>query len=179
MPLSPEDFYAQAVAAADAEQRLPLSRMAGWDISPFEPEGLRVSRLRPPVIPEPPRHGEDAADCGSCRRRDEGIWLLRYDELKTKQRRALREYFMRDVFPVLTPLAVDPSHPFPYISGLSINLAVLVKNPDTGGRQFARVKVPTVLPRFVQLDEDALQDEEVLLDWLGRALAFHRSQRAR
>jgi len=54
---------------------------------------------------------------------------------------------------VLTPLAVDPSHPFPYISGLSINLAVLVKNPETGVRQFARVKVPTVLPRFVQLDE--------------------------
>jgi hypothetical protein len=75
MPLSPEEFYNHAVAAADDEQRLPLSRMTGWDISPFEAEGLRVSRLRPPVVPEPPRHGEDAADCDSCRRRDEGIWL--------------------------------------------------------------------------------------------------------
>ncbi|HEY3529942.1 MAG TPA: hypothetical protein VGK78_12405 [Nocardioides sp.] len=54
MPLSPEEFYEYAVAAADDEQRLPLSRMTGWDVSPFEPDGLRVSRLRPPVVPEPP-----------------------------------------------------------------------------------------------------------------------------
>ena len=75
MPFSPDEFYAHALAAADDEQRLPLSRMTGWDISPFEAEGLQVSRLRPPVVPDPPRHGEDAADCSSCRRRDEGIWL--------------------------------------------------------------------------------------------------------
>jgi diadenosine tetraphosphate (Ap4A) HIT family hydrolase len=49
--------------------------MTGWDISPFEQEGLVVSRLQPPVLPEPPRHGEDPADCESCRRRDEGLWL--------------------------------------------------------------------------------------------------------
>ena len=75
MPLSPDEFYAHAMAAADEEQRLPLARMTGWDISPFEAEGLRVSRLRPPVVPDPPRHGEDPADCGSCERRDEGLWL--------------------------------------------------------------------------------------------------------
>src|SRR4051794_9554561 len=75
MPLPPDEFYAHAVTAADEEQRLPLSRMTGWDISPFEAEGLQVSRLRPPVSPEPPREGEDAAGCASCRRRDEGIWL--------------------------------------------------------------------------------------------------------
>jgi hypothetical protein len=75
MPLSPDDFYAHALAAADEDARLPLSRMTEWDISPFEAEGLRVARLRPPVVPEPPRHGEDAAECGSCARRDQGIWL--------------------------------------------------------------------------------------------------------
>jgi diadenosine tetraphosphate (Ap4A) HIT family hydrolase len=75
MPLSPEEFYSQAITAADDEHRLPLSRMTDWDISPFEAEGLRVSRLRPPVVPEPPREGDDPADCDSCRRRDEGIWL--------------------------------------------------------------------------------------------------------
>lgn len=75
MPLSPDEFYDHAVAVADTEQRLPLSRMTGWDISPFEAEGLRVSRLRPPVVPEAPRHGEDQVDCAPCRRRDEGIWL--------------------------------------------------------------------------------------------------------
>jgi hypothetical protein len=73
--LSPEEFYAHALAAADTEKRLPLSRMTAWEISPFEQAGLTVSALRPPVLPEPPRHGEDPADCGSCRRRDEGLWL--------------------------------------------------------------------------------------------------------
>ncbi len=73
--MSPEEFYEHAIAAADVEGRLPLSRMAGWDISPFEPDGLRVSSLRPPVLPEPARHGEDPADCGSCARSSEGIWF--------------------------------------------------------------------------------------------------------
>jgi hypothetical protein len=75
MPLSPEEFYAHAIAAADEERRLPLSRMTGWDVSPFETESLRVSQLRPPVVPEVPRSGEDPTECGSCRRRDEGLWL--------------------------------------------------------------------------------------------------------
>ena len=75
MALRPDEFYAHAVAAADGARRLPLARMTEWDISPFEPDGLLVSPLRPPVLPEPPRHGEDPADCGSCRKRDEGIWL--------------------------------------------------------------------------------------------------------
>jgi hypothetical protein len=73
--LSPEEFYRQALAAADAERRLPLSRMTGWEISPFEQDGLRVASLRPPVQPEPARDGEDPSDCRSCRNRDVGIWL--------------------------------------------------------------------------------------------------------
>lgn len=75
MPLTPDEFYAHALAAADDEQRLPLARMTGWEISPFEQDGLLVSRLRPPVVPDPPRHGEDPGSCGSCERRDEGLWL--------------------------------------------------------------------------------------------------------
>jgi diadenosine tetraphosphate (Ap4A) HIT family hydrolase len=75
MALRPDEFYDHAVAAADDEGRLPLSRMTEWEISPFEQEGLRVAPLRPPVLPEPPRHGEDPTDCQSCRSRDEGIWL--------------------------------------------------------------------------------------------------------
>ncbi|MFB7944761.1 hypothetical protein ACFC6L_07535 [Kitasatospora phosalacinea] len=75
MAMTPDEFYDHARAAADGELRLPLARMTSWDISPFEPEGLRVSPLRPPVLPEPPRHGEDPADCGICRDRDEGLWF--------------------------------------------------------------------------------------------------------
>jgi len=75
MALRPDEFYAHALEAADDERRLPLARMTGWDISPFTPDGLSVSPLREPVLPEPPRHGEDPADCRSCDRRDEGLWL--------------------------------------------------------------------------------------------------------
>ena len=75
MALRPEEFYDHAVAAADDERRLPLARMTGWDISPFEADGLRVSPLRPPVLPEPARQGEDPAGCRSCGQRDEGLWL--------------------------------------------------------------------------------------------------------
>jgi hypothetical protein len=73
--LSPEEFYEHAVAAADGQRRLPLSRMTGWDISPFEQEGLRVAPLRPPVVPEAARQGENPSQCQSCRGRDEGIWF--------------------------------------------------------------------------------------------------------
>jgi hypothetical protein len=73
--LSPEEFYQHAVAAADGERRLPLARMTGWDISPFEQDGLRVTPLRAPVLPEPARDGENPSECRSCRSRDDGIWL--------------------------------------------------------------------------------------------------------
>ncbi len=75
MALRPAEFYQHALVVADGEHRLPLARMTGWDISPFEPDGLRVSPLRPPVLPEPARRDEDPSHCTSCGRRDEGIWL--------------------------------------------------------------------------------------------------------
>ncbi len=80
-----------------------------------------------------------------------GVYLLDFVELSLEQRQYLHEYFANNIFPVLTPLAVDPSHPFPHISNLSLNLAVLVKHPDTGEELFARVKVPKTLPRFLPL----------------------------
>ncbi len=83
--------------------------------------------------------------------RAEGIQLLRYHQATDDERAALQRTFADKVFPVLTPLAVDPAHPFPYISGLSLNLAVVVRNPDTGTELFARVKVPQSLPRFLQV----------------------------
>jgi polyphosphate kinase len=80
-----------------------------------------------------------------------GIYIVDYIELNEKQRSYLDNYFDEQIFPVITPLAVDPSHPFPYISNLSLNLAVVVKNPETEEEFFARVKVPKVLPRFLPL----------------------------
>lgn len=83
--------------------------------------------------------------------RKEGIEILRWENLTDEDQRILTDMFASKVFPVLTPLAVDPSHPFPYISGLSLNLAVVVRNPGTGTELFARVKVPPSLPRFVKV----------------------------
>lgn len=83
----------------------------------------------------------------------EGIEILRWDELHPDEKQAMSKLFAERVFPVLTPLAVDPAHPFPYISGLSLNLAVVVRNPSTGGEHFARVKVPPLLPRFTMVSE--------------------------
>ncbi len=82
---------------------------------------------------------------------ESGIALLRWDDLDPAQQSSLHQYFREQIFPVLTPLAVDPAHPFPYISGLSLNLAVLVRDPHNGAERFARVKVPNNVARFVQV----------------------------
>ncbi|WP_423225742.1 polyphosphate kinase 1 [Candidatus Amarolinea aalborgensis] len=82
----------------------------------------------------------------------QGIRLLNYDELTPAQRAALRTYYEREIFPVLTPLAFDAAHPFPRISNLSLNLAVLINDPEYGER-FARVKVPSNLARLIPLHE--------------------------
>lgn len=82
---------------------------------------------------------------------DAGIVILNWNALNPEERDQLHQYFQLQVFPVLTPLAVDPAHPFPYISGLSLNLAVVLNNPRTKTEHFARVKVPPLLPRFVEV----------------------------
>src|SRR6476660_6321909 len=86
---------------------------------------------------------------------DEGISIVRWDELSDSERELQSELFADRVFPVLTPLAVDPAHPFPYISGLSLNLAVVLINPKTGKEHFARVKVPPLLPRLLHIEPEA------------------------
>ena len=86
---------------------------------------------------------------------DHGIELVDWEKLTFDEKQYINSIFTNRIFPILTPLAVDPSHPFPYISGLSLNLAVLVRKPDTNEELFARVKVPGSLPRFMQTTEFA------------------------
>ncbi|GAA3751794.1 RNA degradosome polyphosphate kinase [Salinactinospora qingdaonensis] len=83
-----------------------------------------------------------------------GIRIVRWNELSEAERQHMQRFFRRSIYPVLTPFAVDPAHPFPYISGRSLNLAVTVRDPHTGRRMFARIKVPSVLSRFIDLGED-------------------------
>jgi polyphosphate kinase len=106
------------------------------------------------------------------RLREAGIRVLHYEDLTARERGAIQQYFKRDIFPVLTPLAFDPTHPFPHISNLSFNLAVLVKDPERGDC-FARVKVPDVFPRLVPIptDEDAAL-QQMGLSGTGRVQRF-------
>jgi len=88
---------------------------------------------------------------------EHGIRIVGLDDVGDADRRALNERFQRQIFPVLTPLAVGPGRPFPYISSLSLSIAVIVRDPSNGQQTFARVKVPKeMLPRFVALDDDPL-----------------------
>ncbi|MBZ5734875.1 RNA degradosome polyphosphate kinase [Nocardioides sp. TRM66260-LWL] len=85
---------------------------------------------------------------------ESGIDLVRWEELTSDEQRTCKRLFKERIFPVLTPLAVDPAHPFPYISGLSLNLAVVIENPRSGKEHFARVKVPPIFSRFVPVGND-------------------------
>ncbi|MET0934211.1 MAG: RNA degradosome polyphosphate kinase, partial [Mycetocola sp.] len=103
-----------------------------------------------------------------------GVNVVTWDSLTESDRESLRGYFGAQIFPVLMPLAVDPAHPFPYISGLSLNLAVRVRNSKTGRQEFARLKVPQMLPRFVSVDPSASLDsvryiplEDLIANHLG------------
>ncbi|HCT80824.1 MAG TPA: RNA degradosome polyphosphate kinase [Micromonosporaceae bacterium] len=100
---------------------------------------------------------------------ERGIKILSWSDLDDGEREKLRAYFHDRIFPVLTPLAVDPAHPFPYISGLSLNLAAVVRDPHTGQELFARVKVPNNVPRFVSLaNYRFLPIEELIANHLGQ-----------
>ncbi|MET0673226.1 MAG: RNA degradosome polyphosphate kinase [Microbacterium pygmaeum] len=101
-----------------------------------------------------------------------GIEVMSWDALEDDERARLSEYFQAQVFPVLMPLAVDPAHPFPYISGLSLNLAIRIRNARTGRQEFARLKVPPMLPRFVDVSRHGdtvryLPLEELIANHLG------------
>jgi polyphosphate kinase len=103
---------------------------------------------------------------------ESGIEIADWSELTDDERTALSEYFSAQVFPVLMPLAVDPAHPFPYISGLSLNLAIRIRNARTGRQEFARLKVPPMLPRFVEVPGGGeikrfLRLEELIANHLG------------
>jgi polyphosphate kinase len=100
------------------------------------------------------RHARAFRDLVKPELDEAGIHAENWSDLGEQDRARIDELFAAQIFPVLMPLAVDPAHPFPYISGLSLNLSVRVRNPKTERAEFARLKVPQMLPRFVQLPDD-------------------------
>jgi len=101
---------------------------------------------------------------------ENGIRIYNYSQLTRDQHRAMREYFQREIFPVLTPLALGPGHPFPHISNLSLNLAVVVRDPIIGER-FARMKVPGVLPRLLPVPPRVGETGDLCFVWLEQVIS--------
>jgi len=96
---------------------------------------------------------------------EHGIEILRWKELSSHERDTLSELFRQRIYPVLTPLVVDPAHPFPFISGLSLNLAVIIADPRTDSTMFARVKVPPLLPRFLAMAQIIIKRKSKIKRW--------------
>jgi len=142
-----DEFYMVRVAG--------LKRQVDAGLVARSPDGLtpreQLSRLAKAVVPLVERHAALFSDQVMPALANHDIHVVRWTELTDAQRGELHARFERQIFPVVTPLAVDPAHPFPYISNLSLNLAVLVRDPVHQTTHFARVKVPPLLPRFVQV----------------------------
>ncbi|MBE9014117.1 polyphosphate kinase 1, partial [Pseudanabaenaceae cyanobacterium LEGE 13415] len=145
-----DEYFMVRVAALKEQVEAKVSKLSPDGRTPQEQLQLISERLRPLVVKQH-RHFEEALRPQLA---SHGVYLLDYIDLNQEQRSYLHDYFESQVFPVLTPLAIDPGHPFPYISNLSLNLAVVIKDSITDEELFARVKVPKVLPRFIQLPID-------------------------
>lgn len=136
-----------------------LKRHVAYGISPKSSDGKtplhQLQEIRQVVLPM-------LHDQGVCFQKglkpsleNEGIFLLSWSELTVKERALVKKHYTKNIFPVLTPLSVDPGHPFPFISNLSVSLGVTLKHPQTDEILFARVKVPKVLPQWIRIDPES------------------------
>ncbi len=164
-----DEFYMVRIAG--------LKRRQSTGLTVRSPDGLTIREQLARVTERSRdlvhRHADVFTKDISPRLEEAGIRIVHWDELAESEAKRLREYFRDQVFPVLTPLAVDPAHPFPYISGLSLNLAVQVRDPDTGAPRFARLKVPNNVPRFVRV---ASSDRDATFLPLEDLIAAHLQQ---
>jgi polyphosphate kinase len=144
-----DEFFMVRVAGLRRRIETGISVPGASGLTPREQLDLIARRVHEQVD----RHAQLFRDELAPALRNERICILHYDELSPEEIKGVDELFEQRVYPVLTPLAVDPAHPFPYISGLSLNLAVVLADRETGTEHFARVKVPPLLPRFVDVGE--------------------------
>ena len=152
-----DEFYMVRVAGLKRRDEMGLSVRSADGLSPRE----QLRRIGERTQQIASRHARVFLDSVRPALADEGILIVTWDDLDDVERSELSTYFHEQVFPVLTPLAVDPAHPFPFVSGLSLNLAITVKQPGDGGQHFARVKVPPNVDRFVALSGRAGADRAV------------------
>jgi polyphosphate kinase len=143
-----DEFFMVRVASLKSQIEAGVAKLSDDGLTPLQQLTVIQSRLRPLLELQQQHYRHSLKSHLS----EYGVHLIDYENLNAKQRHWVDHYFQTAVFPVLTPLAVDPAHPFPFVSNLSLNVAALVRDPDSGQQQFARVKVPQkILPRFVQI----------------------------
>jgi polyphosphate kinase len=150
-----DEFYMVRVAGLKRRDEMGLSVRSADGLTPRE----QLRRIGEQTQKIATHHAEVFLNSVEPGLAAEGIRIVTWADLDQAERDRLSTYFTEQVFPVLTPLAVDPAHPFPFVSGLSLNLAVTVKQPDDGGQHFARVKVPDNVDRFVELDDRPRADD--------------------
>ena len=148
-PSNLDDFYMIRVASVKRKLESGVTKKNTAGYSPVELLA-EISKKTQELIA---RQSKCFHDDLMPKLKQNGIEITEWEKLTQEEVDHINKIFTKRIFPVLTPLAVDPSHPFPYISGLSLNLAVLVKQPDTNEELFARVKVPASLPRFIETTE--------------------------
>jgi polyphosphate kinase len=144
-----DEFYMVRVAGLKRRDEMGLSVRSADGLTPRE----QLRRIGEQTQHIASRHAQVFLDSVRPGLAKQGIHVVTWADVDEAERDRLSTYFHEQVFPVLTPLAVDPAHPFPFVSGLSLNLAVTVKQPEDGGQHFARVKVPDNVDRFVELDD--------------------------
>lgn len=159
-----DEFFMVRVAALKQQVEAKVSQLTPDGRTPQQ----QLDDIRSTLTPQVTRQHQQFQKVLQPLLVSHGIHILDYINLNQKQRTYLDNYFEEQIFPVLTPLAVDPSHPFPFISNLSLNLAVVVQNPDTEEEFFARVKVPSVLPRFLPIPPElGIAETGEIANWTG------------
>ena len=148
-----DEFFMVRVAALKQQVTAGVTKLSADGRKPRE-QLEAIAEVLTPMIKQQHQHFEKVLKKELAK---SGIHILNYVDLNQEQRTYINQFFEDYIFPVLTPLAVDPSHPFPYISNLSLNLAVVLKDPSIERELFARVKIPKVLSRFVALPEELRQ----------------------
>lgn len=142
-----DEFYMVRVAGLKRRDETGLSVRSADGLSPRE----QLRRIGERTQQLASRHAAVFLDAVRPALAQEGIHVVTWADLDEAERNRLSTYFHEQVFPVLTPLAVDPAHPFPFVSGLSLNLAITVRQPEDKTQHFARIKVPDNVDRFVEL----------------------------
>jgi polyphosphate kinase len=163
-----DEFYMVRVAGLKRRDKTGLSVRSADGLTPRE-QLFHIAKRNQELVEQQTRTFEEGVRSQLA---EHDIRIVSWSDLAEPDKLRLTKYFTEQVFPVLTPLAVDPAHPFPYISGLSLNLAVTVRDPEGGRERFARVKVPDNVPRLVPVDGQLDHDTNAFLP-LEELIAAH------